>query len=202
MTQRILIKYAGVISAFIGAAIAVILYVVLVGPLEPIAWFFWVAPVAGGIGFLAARRRDRGLIQKAALDYIQPRQGHTEEERAAQVASIKSETRALKPNFATEDFWDRSATILVWLSACIGILSSLAIVAWQTFVWLKTQSWPELGLSDALRYFNVHLSAIYEPSDWFELAAICQWLLNLPLSLWVPFSLIALSLLWKGFVDS
>jgi hypothetical protein len=100
VTQKTVTKHAEIISAFIAAAIAALLYIVLVGPIEPVVWFFWVAPVAGGVGFLVSSGRDRAAKKQAELDYIQPRQNHTEDERAAFVASIKTATTPSKPSFA------------------------------------------------------------------------------------------------------
>ena len=101
-----------------------------------------------------------------------------------------------------EDFWDRSARWLVWLSIPVGLFSALGILGWQTLKWLRTGGWVPIPLSKAFEYFGVDLTPIYNPTDWDGLAKIGQWVLELPLSACIPVVTIGAALAWKALVSS
>lgn len=101
-----------------------------------------------------------------------------------------------------DDFWDKSADQLIGLSFIIGVLSSLVIIIWQSFNWLKSGNWPSLPLQAAFNYFEINTYSIYNPHNWHGLAKIGQWALDLPLSLCVPVFLISIALIWKSFIST
>lgn len=101
-----------------------------------------------------------------------------------------------------KDIWDKVAHWLVVISFAVALLFSLGILGWQVFKWMRTGVWIPLPFSKAFEYFGADLSPIYYPSDWYGLAKIGQWILELPLSLCIPAIIIASALVVKGFVST
>ena len=93
---------------------------------------------------------------------------------------------------------DSFASELVALSFVGAGLSFWAIIGWQTFTWLESGAWPELPLVTLFKFFEADLSFIYNPSDWYGIAKIAQWVLDLPLSVCIPL----LILLTGGFIHT
>jgi hypothetical protein len=101
-----------------------------------------------------------------------------------------------------KDFWDKSADWLLGVSVAAGFLAALGIVGWQGFSWLRTGTWTPLPLREAFDYFEVDLTRIYNPTDWYGLATIAQWFLDWPLAICVLVVIVGAAFTWKVFVSS
>jgi hypothetical protein len=101
----------------------------------------------------------------------------------------------------TDDFWDRTAGLFVVLAYCAAILFAIAVISWQFLHWLKTGQWTPVPLLTAFQFFKIDLSSVYSPHNWFGLARVTQWILNLPLSFVGLAFLIILSHIWDYVIS-
>lgn len=90
----------------------------------------------------------------------------------------------------TEDFWDKSAqVILEWAYGAAFVFAAI-VVMWQSFHWLKTSFWQPISMLDGFFWVGLDLSTAYLANNWLGLAKIAQWLLEMPLSLGFPILLV------------
>lgn len=102
---------------------------------------------------------------------------------------------------AAEDFWDRSAdTILLWCYIA-GLLSCLGILLWQSYIWLKAGYWRPLSFHLVFTFIGLDFNFVYNPRGWFGLAKLVQKILELPLSVGFPLTLILIGHIWKIIVS-
>lgn len=112
------------------------------------------------------------------------------------------ETKKASEHNMVQDFLDKSADWLLGVSIGAGFLSPLFIVGWQGLSWLRTGRWIALPLRKAFEYFEVDLTRIYNPTDWYGLATIAQWFLDWPLAICVPVVTVGAAFTWIVFVWS
>ena len=86
----------------------------------------------------------------------------------------------------TDDVFDKAAE-LIWLASwSFAGLWFLSIVGYQFLHWLRFGTWKEIPFVAVFHYFDIELSAVYDPQNWIGIAHIAQWLLPLPSHSWAP----------------
>lgn len=88
------------------------------------------------------------------------------------------------------NFWEKSAELIVIAAYIMGLLGALTIVGWQVFQWLRTGVWIPIPISEGFAYLGIDLTWVYMPADWQGLAKVVQWLLEIPLAIGAPATLI------------
>jgi hypothetical protein len=101
-----------------------------------------------------------------------------------------------------QDFWDKSAEIVILIAYFAAFLFGMGILGWQVFHWLRTSDWVPIEFSAAFVYFGVDLMNVYFPSDWQGLAKVARWVLAQPLTLAVPICLISVGHIWYSFITN
>jgi hypothetical protein len=74
----------------------------------------------------------------------------------------------------------------LWLPVFISsapILAGIATFGWQVVKWARTGFWTPMPVLVAFRFLGLDHSSVYSPKDWYGLARVGRWLLELPLSL-------------------
>jgi hypothetical protein len=83
-----------------------------------------------------------------------------------------------------------SRTIAAVLLGIGGVGLALSILAWQSYVWLKTGEWPDLTMATVFLP-RVSSSDFYlwfiEPKSWYGLHVVVKFLLDFPLWAWSLF---------------
>jgi hypothetical protein len=100
-----------------------------------------------------------------------------------------------------KDFWDKSAELLILLSYLVGGIFAISVFGWQIFHWLRMSEWVAMPVSEIFNYFGIFLTYVYFPSDWYGLARIAQWMLDIPMAVAVPVILVLVAHLWQEIIS-
>ena len=100
------------------------------------------------------------------------------------------------------DLLDKFAERLLKGSYAVGAFFFNIILAYQAYHWIRYGTWQPLPLSSAFFFFDFDLSYIYNPTDWHGLAKVCVWILNLPLSIFLPALIIFTCVVLKGLISA
>ena len=101
-----------------------------------------------------------------------------------------------------EDLWDKSADTILGLAFIGGLVFFALVLGWQVIHWLQTSEWRALPFLLAIEFIGVDTEGAYAPKSWLGLAKATQVVLELPMSIMVPISVLLLASVWKLFVSS
>lgn len=76
------------------------------------------------------------------------------------------------------DFYEEVFIVIAYFFA---VLAGAGLLLWHCFNWLKSGFWAPIPARSAFDYFDMNLAFIFNPTEWFGLAKILRWLLELPL---------------------
>ena len=57
-------------------------------------------------------------------------------------------------------------------------MSGLALLAYQSYLWLKTGAWVEYPMRVFLQKADIDLTAVYSPQSWQGVAAVARWFID------------------------
>jgi hypothetical protein len=101
-----------------------------------------------------------------------------------------------------QDKLDKFAVKLLEGSYVFGVIIFIIILGYQIYKWAKIGVWVSLPFSKSFEFINIDLSFIYYPSDWRGLAKVCEWILNLPLSICLPLFIIFICFVFKALITA
>ena len=80
-----------------------------------------------------------------------------------------------------------------------AFLLGAGLLIWHSFNWLKSGYWYAIPARSVFAYFDANLSFIFNPTEWFGLAKILRWYLELPLFIAGPVFIILTAHILVGF---